>query len=216
MSVFQDALFRAFDVEVDKDATWLTLAWDTLRKVRQGWYDAAWQDVFFQVYSRPLTLEDAFGFALCWSDLVAGKIAYCRLDIGHRPHRDSAVESNNRLLDKLKHLSDDTGEIDLFEGHFQGGAGDNDGWVRAKRAITMNCHDAASQKLNIVKAAAEQYPLEVGYTEVGTTLGHLRREGMLARWPYGSESIYLLRYRAINEPTQPFEFLAYARKCASC
>src|ERR1044072_3983302 len=113
-----------------------------------------------------------------------GRAGVCRLSIelGAHPGRDKDQAGNDA---KLKELPSP------FSASFEGGAGDCDGWFSWGQSVTVHHHMGEGEHLT-VRYPASGVPLEVGRTEPETTVWHLRRDGGVARWPYGSSCVTLL------------------------
>jgi len=129
------------------------------------------------------TLYDAYAFSQVHTLIHTGWAAWVELHIGREPHCDADADGNNRALSFAP--------ASQFRASFQGGAGPSDGWLEWRRPIQMQIES----RLDITRQVTIQprrVPLEVGFTEASTTLDHLLTEFGLARWPYGSESIWLM------------------------
>jgi hypothetical protein len=80
------------------------------------------------------------------------------------------------------------------------GLADSDGHLGWKGDITLSLYacnlEAASCDSRCIHGKVvvgpQNVPLEVGFTEYSTTMGHLLLEGGVARWPYGQNMITLL------------------------
>jgi hypothetical protein len=96
---------------------------------------------------------------------------------------DADTAGNNAILQKL-HAP--------FSATIQGGQGDNDGYVLWDRPCEVVHAMGAGLHLT-ARFETGAFPLEVGHTEPETTLSHLAGDGGVARWPYGSTHITLLR-----------------------
>jgi len=114
-----------------------------------------------------------------------GHIAHAVIEVAESPGADADARRNNSILATLPKP---------FRAVFFGGDGDDDGefcWD-AEIELTMTRLDGlGNQVASRVKIDPGRAPLEVGYTMPGRTLGHLRTEGFLARWPYSWRRIGL-------------------------
>jgi len=149
-------------------------------------YYGEWQDVIVQKWERfSYDIYDAFAFGNVWAWMCLGEIVCARIYLGSEPGKDHDEKGNN---DKLQRgLSEK-----LFNAIFCGGNGDSDGYLDVNEPIEMDMTNLETNE-HIIKSVAGRFPLEVGYTEGSKTIDHLRSEMRLARWPYYSKEIYLLK-----------------------
>jgi len=143
----------------------------------------------------------------CYADMlswgVMGKLVAVEISVGFEPSCDSEEEENNRKLQNLP---------DGISAEFFGGNGDNDGRLKWTVPLEMNIvvdgEEIARRKI-APTIYGRSAPLEVGFTTFVTSCHHLLEEGFLARWPYGSKSIYLLalddKYRYSRLPKIPYK-----------
>lgn len=130
---------------------------------RFDWYDAA------ALYEVALHLQAGLCVAAC-------------IDLGCCPQRDREQAVNQSKLDAIP---------DPFVAWCCGGSGDDDGRLEWRSKITI-VHEMHDRERLVVAYPPSGVPLEIGYTEPETTVFHLVRDGGVARWPYGHESITLL------------------------
>jgi hypothetical protein len=133
------------------------------RQLRRDWYDAAAQ------------IEVGL-------HLQAGWYVSAAVEVGATPGGDKDQVGNGT---KLKGLPLP------FNAWFDGGAGDCDGWFAWDEPVEVRHHMGDGEHLT-VRYPVSGVPLEVGRTEPETTIWHLRRDGGVARWPYGSTCVTLL------------------------
>jgi hypothetical protein len=78
-----------------------------------------------------------------------------------------------------------------FHGQFWGGNRDEDGEITVDYPIELSV--TTMHGIEVTKLVSGRFPLEVGITSVYKTIAHLSAGAKrLARWPYGSDDIYLL------------------------
>jgi hypothetical protein len=144
-------------------------------------------DVITQYFPRrkaDYDLYDAYAFGVIHSGALSGSILSATIELKSEPCRDTETEENNRILQRLP---------PPFHALFEGGpGGPSDGWLSWDTAVRFgNVLSDGSTKKQMIPPT--RLPLEVGYTEAGTTYGHLSTERGLARWPYGSTEVTLLK-----------------------
>lgn len=171
----------------------------TLLDIKKGKHAKWLVDIFFQKDSRGggigLVEADAFnGFA---SNLFSGKLKMVGIQTAGPPGADEDRAGNNAKISDLPRP---------FTAKFFGGSGDNDGfleWTAAAFVNHFDCELKARPGYQCRKHAAKLRPgfapLEVGTTTAATTFMHLCF-GPLARWPYGSEAIFLLVPMSLGLP----------------
>lgn len=150
---------------------------------------------------------EAMGFAIIWSKILAGNVAYSVLPLSDQCGLDVGTAHNNRILRSGRFVcpSSQSRKPLRFSAEFRGGLGDNDGHFETLSSLAATRHvqgqDACAFQTVLLKP--HWYPLEVGSSAVGTTVMHILAEGGLARWPYGTTSLYifhLLREGDENDP----------------
>lgn len=130
-------------------------------------------------------IYDAYFFAQVWGMLLTGSVVACRVNINETPPRDNQFVKFNEILGTLQHP---------FEARFAGGPGtlDNDGHFEWKEPIVFT--SLIPDKLSAVQLPASLVPLECGSTKGFTTFLHIMAgETGVARWPYGSQDVWLLK-----------------------
>ncbi len=132
-------------------------------KKRFDWYDAA------GMYEVALHLQ-------------AGLCVALRVDLGQRPGRDREEATNQAKLDTLPAP---------FNAWCASGNADDDGRLEWASEIGV-AHEVDGGERIVVAYPPSGVPIEIGYTEPETTVFHLVRDGGVARWPYGHESMTVL------------------------
>lgn len=167
------------------DVRWMSLLADVVNKLRSGYYLSGWVDVILQHWEGDARydLYDAYCFAQIHSAVLSGRILVAEVETCGTPADDKQVTKNNAILGRLPKP---------FTGKFNGGVSDEDGWI-AWNSATMFGQEIGngSKKRDVIPPS--RLPLEVGYTKGSRTLLHLAMERGVARWPYGSSRICLLK-----------------------
>jgi hypothetical protein len=152
--------------------------------VNQDYYPSWYKTIFFQddYYPKPFTLYDSYLFYWLHVQLGLGNIVYAKVLIGETPVNDKNQTEINRILNKLWYP---------FRGFFWGGNRGEDGFICIDAPIKLS---VLSYKDNEVsRPIIGRFPLEVGTTDLFKTFFYLNTGNKrLARWPYNSDSIYLL------------------------
>lgn len=175
-------------IEVMQDPEWAKTLAEICKKLNTGFYEKWLIDCLTQQWSgnkAGYDLYDAYAFAIFWSDMIHGRIAHAIIESPGCPKADEAVDENNAILATLP---------PPFQASFFGGKGDDDGDLSWDLPIALTVTDLDSNGAQIVRHITLEpgfAPLEVGYTQPARTLGHLRTEGFLARWPYNQSRIGL-------------------------
>lgn len=171
-------------------------------QMEDGFWDANYLDIFLQKWDRfnRYTIYDACAFSEIHTAIALGQILLVKVHVGTVPYSDSEIEENNLALaqigDGVYHLWDDTGILDIpptsFSATFWGGKADADGLFAWHQPIEFS---ANTPENGIVHQTIDPgcIPLEIGYTNAWTSLGHLIQERGLARWPYDSKVITLCK-----------------------
>lgn len=159
-----------------------------------GAFSQSYVDAVLQKWnSSGYDIYDAYAFCQVHRQLCSGSIASARVGIGATPRGDKEVEYHNSVLHKSENR--------LFFGEFWGGLADSDGylsWVKPLEFEVAQCSETDDNiKRTSVVIEPRRVPLEVGTTEGSRTMVHLGFDGGLARWPYGSEELYV--YIVIDE-----------------
>lgn len=182
LTIVERAIKEIVDREMESE-DFASVMNDYLCKLNENWF--GWhQDVIHQKWHRLRNdVYDAYAFGSVHELLCNGSIAVAEIDIGFIPSRDSDTDGNNRKLSTLR---------GPFSGSFHGGTQDEDGYIFVAGDIDFSIV-AIRGDTNQSLAVGGLFPLEVGYTSSIKTMMYLcPTMGRLARWPYGSSSIYLL------------------------
>lgn len=180
ITVKRRAAENAYYERVQAEPLYAAVIADYSRRLRDGFYAHA--DWYGQYYYPPDAVA-ASVFAFLHTDEALGNIVFCQIYVGSDPSGDSHVEENNQKLSKLP---------SGFSAKFFGGLADCDGWLRWDRPIELNAITGEGKEIKKILPPGDA-PLEVGYTNFETTYVHLWGERILARWPYGSEWITLIK-----------------------
>lgn len=125
-------------------------------------------------------------------DIQAGAIGIVKVRAGGEPRRDSAREANAAHLADLPEPF--AGEVYMDQHN-----GDSDGKLSWTEPVTIDVSTQATWEdcegvhplLAPVTVRSGWIPLEIGTTQASRTLLHVREEGGVARWPYGSDWIWV-------------------------
>jgi hypothetical protein len=125
--------------------------------------------------------------------VATGKVAKLRIPVEASPGRDADREGNQRRL--TEGLPDEF-NAEIYEGNSHDGD-----------ALLSWPHDSVMPWIDGYGIESERRlcewtntaPLEIGYTDASRTLLHLGEGGIVARWPYGSEDIWLLFYESMQD-----------------
>jgi len=177
---------------------------EVLKRLRnREFYDPSLVDAVFQKWERyPINFTDAYGFMLAYTNVMTGRWRIARVTVGAPPLGDKAKEENNIRLRGLN---------PQFGAEFWGGAGDHDGtfwWhdhlhLDGRLLIDEQFTDAPP-----ITAGPGQVMLEVGYQSVGKTLTLMRQGRGLARWPYDSDTLWIL-----YDCTEHYRFTSVETTC---
>jgi hypothetical protein len=166
---------------------------------RRDFYDLELVDAIFQKWERfPLDLVDAYGFAMVYSLILSGKVRLARIPIGSSPYPDKETDLNNAGL---------AGLPPQFSADFDGGTADHDGHFRWHGHVHLGgpilpdpgactkptCSSCLVEGPTVTIDGPQSVPLEVGYQSAAKTLSMLGMgQFSVARWPYGSETLWLM------------------------
>jgi hypothetical protein len=181
--MWDEALEGSMEEHLLKDPTFSAWLVQTKRALQAGGFPKEIVDAVFQRNWRgtSVSLVDTWGFAQVWACWRAEELAIVSVEVGGPPHGDSVIETNNALLKQA---------AEPFQGEF-----------RPERGRGASCDGSFwwSEPIHLSLAEGGRFgakkgglPLEVGSTTAATTLGHIRGNGGVARWPYGSNRIIVL------------------------
>ena len=170
--------------KIRAESTGLGIYFDYKDKLLQGYFEQDYVDAIMDPYMvREIDLMRAAHFADIHTALCMGEVLYCKIRVGKTPGGDTEESYNNKLLSNIP---------EPYSAKFYGGSGgDNDGNLRWHGKVSVGIITTNGEKIRKSLPTDFSAPLEVGYTEPTTTLLHLACERLLARWPYGSEFIWL-------------------------
>jgi hypothetical protein len=111
-----------------------------------------------------------------------GLLAVAWVPVGAAPGKDREQPVNQERLNAI---------APPFRAAFFGGASDSDGTFEWHSPIELIHQQGDGTEIHL-RYDPTSIPLEVGHVAPETVPWHIRYEGGVARWPYGSESIALL------------------------
>lgn len=127
----------------------------------------------FQRHDGVTTQYEAYAMSILMEWMSARWVRLASVYVGVGPSADRMVDENNAKLDRLRRPFRARFRPELRVGSC------DDGWFSWSRPISIGDHAQPPSRV----------PLEVGATAAGRTLLHLREDGGLARWAYGSEHV---------------------------
>ncbi len=154
------------------------------------------KDLLWQNYWKYDQLGHAYLALLLWGAVVCHpKTVSATFRVGGSPVKDRGVELNNTLLAKA---------CGPFTAEFWGGYGYTDGNVTAAKSSIFK---------------GRSFPLQVGAVSPGQLMFNLLRHGCFARWPYGSECVYVFQPPTYH--SEPFNILrdlikSHIEECTVC
>jgi len=185
-NVFQRALEEHADRRLSEDPALLAEIWQVRLRLNDGHFNKDWVDALIQPWRGRYDLHDAYGFAIVWSALLKGKIGHAVCDIGQECGPDRDVAGNQTILSSLQRVVGPMGSTVRCRAEFWVGLADADGYFEWLDPIQF------SRLGTSITVGPCRLPLEVGSTQMGTTIGHVFGERGLVRWPYRSTRLYLL------------------------
>ena len=180
-NIMKDAAVKAFmdDPELAK------VAYCYLDAIQSGRIKRTYTDVIVQSDGRhhPIDYIEAYWFARIHSAIGDGRIVFVSLDVETPPLRDHNTTDNQSIIDAA-HLP-----VKISFAPLRGNAG-NEGDGVFSWDTPLEVHNHNGESIIIPPGSA---PLEVGTTCATTTFRHLTTgANAVARWPYGSNKIWLL------------------------
>ena len=148
-------------------------------------------------------LEQQAAFVRVHAEICKGLISMVDIVVDQEPSKDKERHENQVKLSDLPHPFE--AEVSPDQ---SGGDCDGTLWwtepIRAERLIGVPflppCRLGAKQGINIPHWVEPDFaPLEIGFTSASRTLLHLREQGAVARWPYGSNTIRLFLCKSVFE-----------------
>jgi len=178
-----------------KDRAWAEVITETLVKLNSGFWESWYVDQFFQNggwMNQSYSIEDAYAFSVLHARMSKGDILACDLCIGEFPGADRMVDAN---LEKLRRGLSDLRSTSagvaapIFDIDLWCGLGDEDGSLSWSPYLEFQVFDDGQPSHTKWITCEFPAPIEVGSQAAGKTLVQLNSLGMLARWPYGSDTI---------------------------
>jgi len=214
-TVYDQAL-RQNAYQCMKDADWVSVINETVVKLNTGFWESWYVDQFFQKggwMNGTYTIEDAYAFAVLHSRMCKGDILACDLCIGETPSADSQVSVN---LEKLQRglfdlqstaagVARPTFDVDLWCE-----LADQDGSLSWSPYLEFHAFSEGKPSHTQWVTCDYPVPIEVGSQAPGKTLVQLNSIGMLARWPYGSDTM-----RIFYVPERPRRYFPYMQQVAA-
>lgn len=189
-SIYEQAAEHVFEELCAEDSRLLTMAAETSQKLRCGFYQKDIVDALGQ-YHFPPPLWETHSFMQLWHHAHGGDVALAKVRIGHCPNKDADIEGNNNILQELARNSGG-----YLAAEFWGGLGDHDGQVEVLKPLLFDTMNTPQDSIEYGGHNSDSFSLEVGTQSWSKTLHMLRVNGTLARWPYGSEYIWLFVMRS--------------------
>lgn len=125
--------------------------------------------------------------------VATGKVAKLMVPVGATPGRDADREGNQR---KLTEGLPEEFAVEVYEGNSH----DGDALLSWPQGSVMPWIDGyGTESERPLCAWSSDAPLEIGHTDASRTLLHLGEGGIVARWPYGSNDIWLLFYKTLHD-----------------
>ena len=116
--------------------------------------------------------------------IAEGHVGLCRVELGTEPHPDRARSANAAALTEAPWPF-------TFTLADQNNDPNGDGTAEWCSPIRLDAYQGGEPGVVTVESRGS-LPLEVGRCEPFTVLMHLARSGGVARWPYGSDSVWML------------------------
>lgn len=169
--------------ELMSNPEWCALLADTLKRLQTGFYPKWYQDMIFQKFERyKSSIYDAYCFVNIHTWFYTGQIVVAEIVIGCEPSADKDIVEMREKLARLK---------EPFRVTFEGGSADSDGKLFISRPIKFSVVDIETN-LKVSDKVCGEFPIEIGTNSAVKTMSILNSVGRLARWPYGSKSIWAM------------------------
>lgn len=125
--------------------------------------------------------------------VATGKVSKLTVPVGATPGRDADREGNQR---KLTEGLPPEFSAEIYDGNSH----DGDALLSWPQDTAMPWIDGfGNESERPLCEWTNTAPLEIGHTDASRTLLHLTEGGILARWPYGSDSIWILHYETMDD-----------------
>lgn len=188
ISTHKQAVMETVNRLMEESHEWRECLFDYQQKLHAGFFSQSYVDAVLQKWNRSgYDIYDAYAFCHVHRQLCSGSIASVRVGIGAMPRSDKEIEYHNSVLHRQGNC--------LFFGEFWGGLADSDGYLTWSKPLEFEITKCSFTDDTIERTSVviepRRVPLEVGTTEGSRTIVHLAMDGGLARWPYGSEELYV-------------------------
>jgi hypothetical protein len=178
--------------------------------ISEGKYPDLYLRCFAQVSAAQMRVVrfdpyDSFGFLQIHTLIQSGHLAMFAVHVGQTPYADQEIELNDMALSTL---------VSPFVAHFYGQFRHGDGFLRNEKPI-LAIIKLANRNNAFVIIPPLDIPLEVGAMEMGQVLYWLSGAwgvsggalNGLARWPYGSQWIFVFTPTFVCQNEPRFEAL---------
>ncbi|EGE40753.1 hypothetical protein GTY83_06880 [Streptomyces sp. SID4928] len=125
--------------------------------------------------------------------IATGKVIKLIVPVGSSPGRDAdRVGNQRRLTEGLP--------VEFVATVYEGNSHDGDARLSWPQDAVMPWIDGYGKEMERPLCPwADSAPLEIGYTDASRTFLHLTEGGIVARWPYGSDDIWLFFYATMQD-----------------
>lgn len=125
--------------------------------------------------------------------IATGKVTKLTIPVDASPGRDADRTGNQRRLTEGL-PSEFTAEV------YEGNSHDGDALLSWSQDCVMPWIDGyGNESERPLCAWTDSAPLEIGHTDASRTFLHLAEGGIVARWPYGSDDIWLFFYESMDD-----------------
>ena len=159
-----------------------------------------------------IMFEDLIYTALLWQEVCSRNLIYRVIQVCSEPKADADVEGNRQILQNMISHPKYQESFDFKGADFHGGQSGADGYIHFNRPPITDYRgyevdwngDGPEPPTNIapVDGKCTEFPLEVGYCLPDQILANFIQAGCVARFPYGSDIIFLLERVVSVEPGQ--------------
>jgi hypothetical protein len=157
--------------------------------VQQGMREGRWDPNYQAALGQPhygWTPGELYQFALLHTATHLDDLARVRIEVGTDPYRDACREENAAALADIAEPF--VASLDMHQKTAEG-----DGKLWWTEEITLSVTEGGVDTEATIPACRNPVgvTLEVGSCNASTVRWHLAQHGAVARWPYGSEEIWL-------------------------
>lgn len=186
---WHDVAMQQLEEAILADPSAVQLLSRTINALRAGTFPL--QDALLQPYRRKVDWSDAWMVLNMHARIRQGDVYMCKVAVGTTPKADKHIGYHRKMLRRLPKPF----KLDCVIN----GTADSDGGIGWSQPVCMTRHrcdptvDACNEgcAMDHVEVPVGDVQLEIGFTEIGTTANHILWEGGLARWPRGSEWLYV-------------------------